>query len=95
MKHSHTIDKRRHGQHVHPGEFQHNCIEGKGKKTLPDGSWFEAGAQMESIDGINPDLTSWQGQFHDSELEGRGTFHWPDGVASKLDNPETNRESLD
>ncbi len=23
------------------GEFQHNCIEGKGKKTLPDGSWFE------------------------------------------------------
>ena len=24
------------------GDFQHNCIEGKGKKTLPDGSWFEA-----------------------------------------------------
>ena len=23
------------------GDFQHNCIEGKGKKTLPDGSWFE------------------------------------------------------
>lgn len=22
-----------------------------------------------------------QGQFHDSELEGRGTFHWPDGGA--------------
>ena len=29
-------------------------------------------------------IKSLHGQFHDSELEGRGTFHWPDGRACQV-----------
>lgn len=66
------------------GEFQHNCIEGKGKKTLPDGSWFEVvwdASILPYLFTFSYQLPLRQGQFHDSELEGRGTFHWPDGGA--------------
>eukprot|EP00971_Amphidinium_carterae_P182177 3615365-Amphidinium_carterae.1 len=53
----------------------HSVIE-----VLPDGSWFEASLHIDTAQHNAAELRlSCQGQFHDSELEGHGTFHWPDG----------------